>query len=143
MTATKVPIWTRTSKAKAKSGAKFQPRAAGTRTRWAEDEIGRNSVTPWTTPRRKPCIRVMLVLRQAVFAVGAEELVGKGLRASFQDCLAKASGEGDDRRQIVDGDQGGGEHFAGHDQVAQVGPAEMSAGVAVAFGVDRAAILGV
>src|SRR3990172_3943742 len=143
MTATSVPIWTRTSKAKAKAESTFHPNTHGTRTRWAEDEMGRNSATPWTTPRMKPWMRVKLVLQGAVFAVGAEKTLGEGPGPLLHDRLTQSPGKRDERRQIVNGDQGRREYFAGDDQMAQVGPAEVSAGVAAAFGVDRAAVLGV
>src|SRR5512141_190980 len=32
-----------------------QPSSAGTRCRWAVDEMGRNSVTPWTRPSTAAC----------------------------------------------------------------------------------------
>ena len=45
MTAAKVPIWAATSIA---SPWSVQPVATGTRIRWADELIGRNSVIPWT-----------------------------------------------------------------------------------------------
>src|SRR5215210_6164812 len=42
--------WSITSKV---SPGSSQPSASGTSTRWPEDEIGMNSVRPWTAPRTR------------------------------------------------------------------------------------------
>src|SRR5688500_8787618 len=50
--ATSEAAWSRTSKARP---GLSQPRASGTRTRWPEEEIGMNSVRPWTAPSKSAC----------------------------------------------------------------------------------------
>ena len=60
----------------------------------------------------------------------------------FQNCLARLAHQLEQGVQIVDGDQGGGQHFFGDDQVAQVGAGESAAGVAGAGFVDRAWVVG-
>ena len=44
-------MWSMTEKVSESMNGSFQPSSAGTRMRWPELETGRNSVSPWTTPR--------------------------------------------------------------------------------------------
>src|SRR3990172_13358234 len=67
-------------------------------------------------------------LREAVLPIGGEKRGGKRVGLVFQDRLPQPAGQRDQRRQVVDGDQGGAEHLSGDDQVAQVGAAEGPAG---------------
>src|SRR5687767_9750319 len=57
-TATSVPRWVATSNTRPK-GSSPQPRAARPSSRWAELDTGRNSVIPWTAPRRAAMRRDM------------------------------------------------------------------------------------
>src|SRR5262245_50869486 len=44
-------MWSITSKAALLMNGSSQPKTSGTRIRWADEEIGRNSVSPCTIPR--------------------------------------------------------------------------------------------
>ncbi len=79
MMARRVATWTATSKSIPCSD---QPRSLGMKMRWPEEEIGRNSVIPWTAPRMmgsRSCMRVFDVYSPVFLIGGRGEISPLGL----------------------------------------------------------------
>ena len=66
----------------------------------------------------------------------------KFLKIPSDDRFPHILGQLDQGVQVVDGKQSSGEHFLDDDQMAQVGPAEILAGVAGAVFVNRVGVVG-
>src|SRR5262245_16301246 len=95
MAAMSVPMWRATSKAFSvdSESKSSQPNSQGTSRRWPLDEMGRNSVSPWTIPRMMAC---------EIGTRRAQPAIGRGLRPAHRHIAEDEADASGAHRQPVD-----------------------------------------